>query len=162
MNRLYTRNLSNTDFWVKKWHFFGHLFLGNFAQKAIRDEGVFTSVNCIFKVVNFGFPNSILQKKYVEITQKFCKFIFIQNESKFYIKLLEGIESSTSRCETNGLTLSNRSVNDDKDLVKETIDWIFWKAERDTLHLRIALVQSILTVSCAELLKVFVTFTPNS
>ena len=62
--RDYTPEIFQTlIFESKKWHFFGHLFLGNFAQKAIRDEGVFTSVNCIFKVVNFGFPNSILQKK---------------------------------------------------------------------------------------------------
>ena len=42
---------------------FEHMFLGKIAQKAIRDERGFTSVDAIFNLVNSTFPKRRLQKK---------------------------------------------------------------------------------------------------
>ena len=42
---------------------FEHMFLDKFAQKAIRDERGFTSVDTIFNLVNSTFLKRGLQKK---------------------------------------------------------------------------------------------------
>ena len=52
---------------------------GQFCPESNPWRGRFTSVNCIFKVVNFGFPNSILQKK---VCGNYSKILYIH----FYTK----------------------------------------------------------------------------
>ena len=53
-------------FLIKKWSFFRVPFLGNFAWNEKRDRSVFTSADCIFEHLYFGFPKRRFQKKYGE------------------------------------------------------------------------------------------------
>ena len=54
---------------------FEHMFLDKFAQKAIRDERGFTSVDTIFNLVNSTFPKRRLQKKVCVNDEKSQKYV---------------------------------------------------------------------------------------
>ena len=58
-------------FLIKNWSFFRVPFLGNIARNEKRDRSVFTSADCIFEHLYFGFPKRRLQKK---VCRKFEDF----------------------------------------------------------------------------------------